>query len=296
MTAPHADIVESTIEANGLQFGLLSMGEGPLALCLHGFPDSAWTWQYLLPELAAAGYRAVAPFLRGYAPTSLDAEGKYQTGANAADAIALHEALGGDGDAVLIGHDVGAFAAYAAANAAPERWSKVVTLSIAPPNTMAKYFFTYDQLRRSWYVWLFQSPLAELAVPSNDFEFFDRIWADWSPGFDGTEFVDRAKAALGGSDNTAAALAWYRSTVGAGPRDPEFDAIEATAGNPLPQPALYLHGTTDGCFQIAEIDDEVLAALPAAGSHAELIDGVGHFLHLEDPVAINRRIIEFLAG
>ena len=68
--------------------------DGPLALCLHGFPDTAHTWRYLLPELAAAGFRAVAPFLRGYAPTQLPADGHYQLGALVRDANALHEALG----------------------------------------------------------------------------------------------------------------------------------------------------------------------------------------------------------
>ena len=89
-----------TVQANGLRFHYLAMGHGPLALCLHGFPDSAWTWRLLLLELAAAGYRAAAPFLRGYAPTEVPADGCYQPGAVAAVAIALREALGGDADAV----------------------------------------------------------------------------------------------------------------------------------------------------------------------------------------------------
>ena len=76
---------------------LTTGGSGPLALCLHGFPDTAHTWRHLAPRLAAAGYRAVAPFTRGYAPTAVPADGLYQTGALAADANALHDALGGDG-------------------------------------------------------------------------------------------------------------------------------------------------------------------------------------------------------
>ncbi|MGW2200332.1 alpha/beta fold hydrolase, partial [Streptosporangium sp. NPDC001682] len=65
----------STVTANGVEFAYLSAGEGPLALCLHGFPDTAHTWRHLLPELAGRGYRAVAPFMRGYAPTSIPADG-----------------------------------------------------------------------------------------------------------------------------------------------------------------------------------------------------------------------------
>jgi pimeloyl-ACP methyl ester carboxylesterase len=60
-----------TVGANGLEFGLLEAGAGPLALCLHGFPDSASTWRHLLPVLAEAGFHAVAPFMRGYAPTAI---------------------------------------------------------------------------------------------------------------------------------------------------------------------------------------------------------------------------------
>jgi pimeloyl-ACP methyl ester carboxylesterase len=67
------------VQANGLRFHHLEMGQGPLALCLHGFPDSPWTYRYLLPELAKAGYRAVAPFMRGYAPTEVPTDGNCHT-------------------------------------------------------------------------------------------------------------------------------------------------------------------------------------------------------------------------
>src|SRR5947209_19249834 len=107
-----------TVKANGVGFEYLEDGppDGPLALCLHGLPDTARTWRHLLPELAAAGFHAVAPWMRGYAPTEVPADGRYQTGALVADAIALHDGLGGDGRAALIGHDWGAIAAYGAAS------------------------------------------------------------------------------------------------------------------------------------------------------------------------------------
>ena len=65
----------ATVRANDLEFGLLEAGSGPLALCLHGFPDTAHTWRHLLPVLAGAGFHAVAPFMRGYAPTAVPADG-----------------------------------------------------------------------------------------------------------------------------------------------------------------------------------------------------------------------------
>lgn len=289
-------IDQGTIEANGLTFGYLAAGDedGPLALCLHGFPDSAYTWRHLLPALADAGFRAVAPFLRGYAPTQVPDDGLYQGGALASDANALHEALGGDGEAVLIGHDWGALATYAAAGHAPERWRRVVTAAVPPPSTVANAFFSYDQLRRSWYMFFFQSPLADMAVPMDDLAFIDRLWQDWSPGFDASGELPAVKDALRDPANLTAALGYYRATLGAGARSPEYDAVEAAGAAPLPMPVLYLHGATDGCMGAELIDPTVTASIPHPDSRVEVVDGVGHFLQLEDPERVNALIVDFV--
>jgi pimeloyl-ACP methyl ester carboxylesterase len=287
-------ITRGEVEAGGLPFSYLEAGEGPLALCLHGFPDSPHTWRHLLPELADAGFRAVAPWLRGYAPTAIPADGLYQPGAIASDANALHEALGGDGDAVLIGHDWGALATYGAAASAPERWRRVVAASVPPPATVAQAFFSYDQLRLSWYMFLFQSPLSDMAVALDDLKFLDRLWADWSPGYDATDDLVHVKDALRDPANLAAALGYYRATLGSGPRSPEHDAVEAAGSGPIPQPTLYLHGRDDGCMGAGLIDDSVLATLPAEGSRVEVVEDAGHFLQLEQPEQVNRLIVDFL--
>src|SRR5207245_3515658 len=83
-----------TVRANGIRFATLEAGDGPLVLCLHGFPDHARSFRNQLPALAAAGFRAVAPFLRGYAPTEIPADGRYQSAVLAMDAVALISALG----------------------------------------------------------------------------------------------------------------------------------------------------------------------------------------------------------
>src|SRR3546814_8292883 len=115
-------ISEGRAAGHDVELAYLEAGSGPLALCLHGFPDSPHTWRHLLPALADAGYRAVAPYLRGYAPSDVASDGCYQTAALALDACALHESLGGGDHAVLIGHDWGALATYIAANHERERW------------------------------------------------------------------------------------------------------------------------------------------------------------------------------
>ena len=99
-------IEQRVIRTDRLEFSTLQCGSGPLALCLHGFPDSAHSWRHLLPLLAEAGFHAVAPFMRGYAPSAIPADGAYQTCELGLDANALHEALGADERAIVIGQNV----------------------------------------------------------------------------------------------------------------------------------------------------------------------------------------------
>jgi pimeloyl-ACP methyl ester carboxylesterase len=149
-------VEEGRVAANGVDFAYLACGNGPLALCLHGFPESAHSWRDLLPVLADAGFRAVAPFLRGYAPSSVPPDGRYQAGVLAQDAIALHDVLGGDGRAVIVGHDWGAAATYGAAAGAPDRWRRVIGLAVPPGGALLTAVLTdVDQLKRIWYWYMF---------------------------------------------------------------------------------------------------------------------------------------------
>src|SRR5437868_11697438 len=116
------------VEANGLRFAYLEQGEGPLVVLVHGFPDTAHTWDRTMGALAGAGFRAVAPFTRGYHPTQIPSDGKYDIETLGRDLIALVDALGGN--AILVGHDWGAAASYAAAALAPEKLRMLVTLAI----------------------------------------------------------------------------------------------------------------------------------------------------------------------
>jgi pimeloyl-ACP methyl ester carboxylesterase len=281
------------ISANGLKFAALAEGpaDGPLALCLHGFPDSAHTWRHLLPELAAAGFRAVAPWMRGYAPTAVPADGSYGAGALAADACALHEALGGDGRAVLIGHDWGAIAAYGAASFAPARWRRLVTLAIPPLGAIGTKLFRYEQLKRSFYVFVFQTPIAELAVGLEDMAFIDGLWRDWSPRYDGSQDVAAAKAALHDPANLRAAIGYYRAMLAATP-DPRYTAQAAAASGVAPQPTLFLHGDRDGSTGVEMYADAPRFLSP--GSKVETIAGTGHFFHVEKPAAVNRLIVDWV--
>jgi pimeloyl-ACP methyl ester carboxylesterase len=294
MGAP--ELRQSAVEVGGLDIAYVTCGdEGPLALCLHGFPDSARTWRHLLPELAAAGFRAVAPWMRGYAPTAVPADGRLQGGALVADAIGLHDALDGDADAVLVGHDWGAVAATGAAVHAPHRWARVVTMALPPAPAVGQAFLTYRQLRRSWYMFFFQNPLADVAVGMNDLEFVDHLWEDWSPGYtDSGDDREAVKASLRDPANLAAALGYYRAKVQPALQVPELAAEEAATGGLPPQPHLYLHGIDDGCMGV-EIAERAESLLAGDDDRVELIPGTGHFLHLEAPDVVNGLIVRFFS-
>ncbi len=263
-----------------------------MALCVHGFPDSPHTFRHLGPALAAAGFHAVAPWLRGYAPSAVPTDGNYRVGSLVGDAMALVDHLGAD-DAVLVGHDWGAIIGYATVALYPERFDRLVTLAVPPLGSVMAGFLTYAQIRRSWYMFVFQHALAEAVVSADDLAFIDGLWAEWSPGYEASVDVGYVKDALREPANLSAALGYYRAMLGAD-QTGATDADQA-AMLPSPVPTLYLHGATDGCMG-AELVGGAAASLPTAGSRAEILDGVGHFLQLEDPARVNTLIVDYLTA
>jgi len=253
--------------------------KGPLALCLHGFPDTRFTWRYLMPHLAERGWRVAAPNLRGYAPSTVATSGNYRVAALADDAIALHDRLEGDENALLIGHDWGASATYAAINGAPERWSKAVTFAVPPLSAMAGGLSNYEQLRRIWYMFFFQSPLADFTVPVDDYAFIKGLWRDWSPGYDGHLDADHG---------------YYRAMFGNSvvAEETKHDYIQANIANIPSQPVLYLHGENDGCLAKSAISNPLDFLSPT--SKMVYVKNAGHFLHLEQPTEIHEHIDSFL--
>ncbi|MEY4339673.1 MAG: hypothetical protein RLZ14_1523, partial [Actinomycetota bacterium] len=210
------------------------------------------------------------------------------------DANALHEALGGGNDAVIIGHDWGASGTHAAAVLEPQRWRKVVSMAVPPGPAIAMAFLgNFDQMKRSWYMFFFQHPLSDLVVPANDLAFIDRIWADWSPGYDGTVDVAHVKDALRDPANLAAAIGYYRATLGEGAKDPALDAAQAATQQFPTQPMLYLHGRNDGCIGVEVA--ELAATMAPPNVTFRTVDHAGHFLQLEQPEVVNSLVLEFLA-
>ncbi|MCY7340020.1 MAG: alpha/beta hydrolase [Sphingomonas bacterium] len=282
---------EFVIEANGLRFACLEAGQGPLLLLLHGFPDNAWTWEHQFGALAAAGYRVVAPFLRGYPPSEIPASGFYDGATLARDVRGLVEALSPGEPCVLVGQDWGAALSYGVLALYPDLVRRAVLMAFPHPAAMAASLADPAQIKRAFHWWYFQLPgLAEASVPANDFAFIDYLWADWSPGFDHRDHVAQVKQTLAVPGALAAAIGYYRAAFSPAFRDPALDELRATLGGKIAVPTLALCGADD------------IRAVPMAAQADQFtgdyeyreVPGCGHFLHRERPTLVNRLILDWL--
>ncbi|GAB2659411.1 alpha/beta hydrolase [Prescottella soli] len=288
---------EITLDLDTVRLRALTWGPetGRLAVLLHGFPDTAHTWRYLGPAMADEGWRVIAPFTRGYAPSAVPADRSVHVAALMDDAAAIHALSGGGSDAVLVGHDWGAITANALAAHAENPFTAAVALAVPPfPSlrTPAVLRVLPRQLRNSWYVLFNQLPVlpercAGRLVP--------RLWADWSPGYDAGEDLPAVLEAIADPAHRRAVIGYYRSYTRPLPRPPQRYRRWAGAEMRRPiTPTLYLHGDRDGCL------DRRLAVVAASGlsqgSAFHQVADAGHFLHLERPQEVNDRILKFLAA
>ena len=283
------------MHARGLRFAALEAGEpeSPLVLCLHGFPDSAWTWRHLLSSLGAHGFHAVAPFLRGYAPTELP-PGGFGIADLADDVLALEETLRGTERSAVVGHDWGAAAVYAALHRDAERWSCAVAASVPPAGGYSIDAISLTQLRRSWYSFLFQLPdpaVPEQLASQDDLALVDSLWADWSPGYDAAEDIRHAKEALRPPGHLRAAITYYREAPTSAPSPAEVAAAQESLRR-LEVPLLYLHGAHDGCIGLDSV--ELVRPYFPPGTQVVILENAGHFVQLEQPEEFNRLVLEFI--
>jgi pimeloyl-ACP methyl ester carboxylesterase len=179
------------LRANGLTFSALSLGTGdPLVLLLHGFPDNCRSMIPLGRHLAAAGYRVVAPAMRGYWPSDAPANDDYSLRALAADVHGMIRELS-DGPAIVVGHDWGAAAAYAAAARYPKSVAVCVGLSVPPTAVLPGALLRVPRqaMASSYMVEMTWRPGVEEELLAEDGALIERIWRSWSPGWE----PDRAR-------------------------------------------------------------------------------------------------------
>lgn len=272
------------VEANSLRFGYTEMGTGPLVLLLHGYPETARSWQYVQAGLAAKGYRSVAVFMRGFVPSSFAEE--YSVRSLGKDVVALIKALGEE-KAIIVGHDWGASAAYEAAFIAPDVVSHLVAISIPHPLGTQPSLALFQRASHFLY---YQLPTADRLVWSKDFAHIRRIYKAWSPKFDmpEAEFGDISKA-FQTPEAIAGALGYYRTFFANGPENAELSLTDK-----IDVPTLVIVGDQDGGVLLEGFE---LARPAFTGRYSlEILAGVGHFPQIEQPETIVTLVDQFVSA
>ena len=286
-----AQIVTHRLQANGLEFEVDEAGEGEdVALLLHGFPESRFSWRHQLPLLAELGWRTVAPDLRGYGRSSRpEGVAAYRGEALMEDVAALFEAVGPARRRLLIGHDWGAMIAWLFAIQARLPLDGLVIMNVPHPAVFAATLRrSWAQRAMSWYVAFFQLPwLPERLLGANHAKAIVEAFVGSS--MDKSRFppevtdVYRANAAAPGA--LTAMINYYRANA----------RTLSSLGAPrvIDVPTLMIWGEADRALHIANtegyeplVSDFTLRRLP----------GVSHWVQQEAPEEVNRLLAEWLAS
>ena len=267
------------VQANGLRFAYLEEGTGPLVLLLHGFPDTPHTWDAVRPALAAAGYRAVSPFMRGYAPTEIPAKEAFDADTLGRDVLALIEALG-DKRAIVVGHDWGASAAYAAAALGPERVEQLVTVGIPHPASVRPSLSLLWTVR---HFFTLRPRGVARRIRARGLAHLDELVQRWSPAWSvPAGETDAVKKALREPGSLEAALGYYRALS---------PILPASHRRRIGVPTVSFAGTDD--IVAPEVYDRAASRF-TAGYRVIRMPG-GHFMHREHPARFNQELIDALA-
>jgi pimeloyl-ACP methyl ester carboxylesterase len=282
------------LSANGVRLHVAEAGEGPLVLLLHGFPQFWWTWRAQLPALAAAGFRAVAPDLRGYGASDKPPRG-YDLPTLSADVAALVRALG-ERDAVVVGHDWGGLLAWTVAALHPRSVRRLVVLSMAHPRRLRAGMTDRRQRRALRHALRFQLPrLPERRLTRTDDDPVTDLLQRWSgPAWvhtaDFAEAVERYRSAARIPQAAYGAMEYYR-WAGRSQLRPDGLRYARRMSAPITAPTLQLHGGVDPCVlpATARGSDRYVA-----GAYEwRTLPGIGHFPQEEVPDDVSRAITDW---
>ncbi|WP_081281657.1 alpha/beta fold hydrolase [Mycolicibacterium conceptionense] len=273
--------------------------EDPVALLIHGFPDSAWTWSEVAPAIAEQGWYVVAPFTRGYAPSSLAYDDDYSIGSLVDDVVNIYRAVGADCRATIIGHDWGGAIASAVAATHPQLFARAVLIAIPPlaairdlanPRKLLKRLWVLArQAPRSWYMPVVSVPALSDAAGER---LIATLWDRWT-STELAPYREQGMNALGSRARRRAAFSYYRAVWN--PyyrRTPSHRAVQRSSFNPPGIPTLYLQGAADTCG-LVHTGAHAMDHMPA-GSQRVVIAAAGHFAHLESPQIVTQHILDFL--
>ncbi|MEM1144475.1 MAG: alpha/beta hydrolase [Pseudomonadota bacterium] len=282
-----------SLAIDGLELSCWEQGEGPVVLLLHGFPDSPQTWRLALPALAKAGFRAVAVTIPGYEQSSIRT-GKPKvrdfSSLNLARIVeAVIDQLSSE-PIHLVGHDWGASLVFSAVRLCPQKVRSLTMMSVPHPARFFRFMFANsDQRKASRYIQFFQLVgIAEYALRRRDFRGIKKLWDRWSPGLEiSEEYLAPVREQFAHREVLTAALCYYRAA--ALPGDSQSKAL---IRGPVDVPTLGMYGEHDGCilprtFRACMNEDDFTGGLTV-----EAVADAGHFLHLEQPDACHRLLVE----
>jgi epoxide hydrolase A/B len=317
---PKTDITHRTVRTNGINLHIAEAGEGPLVLLAHGFPELWYSYRHQLPALAAAGYHAVAPDIRGYGdsdkPHEIEA---YAMREHIADLLGILDALGED-KAVIVGHDWGAAMAWTSAALHPDRYRAVVGMSVPyfargpmPPLQMMRAMFQDN----FFYILYFQEPGVAEAEFESDVRRSLRLFT-WGASGEGRDMPEFATAMVGKSAESRLfdgmpemttnppwlseeELDYYVSNFEKsgfrGPlnryrnMDRDWEEMPELADRRIEQPALFLTGDKDPVLAFTPTDP-MKQLVP--NLQMVTIPGIGHWTQQEAPDLVNRELVTFL--
>lgn len=284
------DVLDIGYETGGLH-------DGPLVLLLHGWPDDVRGWRGVVPYLERAGFRWVAPWLRGFGPTRFLLADTVRDGsavALAQDAIDVVDYLGRTKFSV-IGHDWGARTAYAVAALFPERLFSITALALSYSPGGRFPTPTFEQSRRWWYQWFVTTDRGAEAVRADPKGFARQQWNTWSPAgwFDDAEFEATAKS-FENRDWMNITLHAYRSRWKTEPADKRYAPLRERLGSveTLSTPTLMIQGGADMCDPPSESEGQ--ERYFTGGYRRVLLHGVGHFPAREAPDEVASEVLSQL--
>lgn len=268
--------VTTSVRSNGLTFPVADVGTGPVVLLLHGFPDDRHMWRYQVRALADAGYRVVAPDLRGFgeAPRPQDPR-EYGIPMAVQDVIGILDTLQIP-QVQLVAHDWGAAVGWRLAAEHPTRVSRYVAMSVGAPGSRP----SMQQREKSWYTLFFrQTGVAEQQLMANNWELF-REWAR------NPVDIDRWIANLSRPGALTAALNWYRATGGA--------AAAAPSGPPPQVQCPVLGLWSDGDFYLTEGPMQTSGQRIKGPFQYTRVTGASHWMMVDKPAEITQHLLAFL--
>jgi pimeloyl-ACP methyl ester carboxylesterase len=272
-----------TITAGGRSHVISTAGDGPNVVLLHGFPDTPYSWTEIEAVLIQAGWRVSVPWLRGYHPDTIVAGRRYDPETIGHDALGLLDAIGAS-QAVIVGHDWGALAAYTAASLAPERVRAIVTFAIPHPSVLPRSPAALWAVRHFFGLKL---PWAPQVCRRNDFAYLDRLYRRWAPSWHGPardQSLEAVKRALSKPATLEGAIGYYR--------DLPLGKQPAVLSRVPQVPGLVVGGTED--LTAPELFKRTAELMPSP-SRALVLDGAGHWPHREKEAVVVGELQRFLA-